>query len=79
MPEQTRSPHIVWLMADQLRWDALGFTGNDIVRSPHLDRLAKSGVVFENMFVQSPVCTSSRACMLTSRYLRNLNMVVAFQ
>ncbi|MCK5802964.1 MAG: sulfatase-like hydrolase/transferase [Lentisphaeria bacterium] len=74
MQERERSPHIVWLMADQLRWDALGFTGNDIVRTPHLDRLAKSGVVFDNMFVQSPVCVSSRACMLTSRYLRNLNM-----
>jgi arylsulfatase A-like enzyme len=61
-------------MCDQLRADALGFMGNRMVRTPNLDRLASQGVVFDNLFVQSPVCTASRACMWTSRYLRNLGM-----
>src|ERR1051326_5780571 len=68
------TPHVVWIMCDQLRADAVGFMGNRIVRTPHLDRLASRGVVFENMYVQSPVCMTSRACIWTSRYLRNLGM-----
>ena len=67
-------PHIVWFMCDQLRWDALGFTGNSIVSTPNLDRLAEMGTVFEQAYVQSPVCLTSRACMMTGRYLQNLNM-----
>jgi len=69
-----KRPHVVWVMADQLRADALGFMGNPIVRTPNLDRLAGRGVVCDRMFVQSPVCMTSRACMLTGRYLRNVHM-----
>ncbi|MFP4026811.1 MAG: sulfatase [Candidatus Brocadiia bacterium] len=67
-------PNIVWFMCDQLRWDAVGFTGNNIVSTPNLDRIADMGTVFEQAYVQSPVCVTSRACMLTGRYLQNLNM-----
>ena len=70
----TARPHLVWIMCDQLRWDALGFTGNSVVSTPNLDRLAEMGTVFEQAYVQSPVCVTSRACMLTGRYLQNLNM-----
>ncbi len=67
-------PHVVLFICDQLRADALGFMGNEQVSTPCLDRLARQGVVFENMFVQTPVCMGSRACLLTGRYLRSIRM-----
>jgi len=70
----TAKPHVVLFMCDQLRADALGFMGNDIVKTPNLDRLASKGTVFDNMFVQTPVCMGSRACIMTGRYLRTIRM-----
>ncbi|MFW6060139.1 MAG: sulfatase [Phycisphaeraceae bacterium] len=70
----SRPPHVVWLMCDQLRADALGFAGNAHVRTPNLDRLAARGVVFDQMYPQSSVCVPSRACMITGRYMRPLGM-----
>lgn len=74
MAHNADKPHIVLIMCDQLRADALGFMGNNIVRTPNLDRLANSGVTFDNMFVQSPVCIASRSCLFTGRYVRTCRM-----
>ncbi len=69
-----RPPHVVWILCDQLRWDAVGFTGNPIVQTPNLDRLAARGAVLENLFVSSSVCMPSRAAMLTGRYPNTIRM-----
>ncbi len=63
-------PNILWICTDQQRWDTLGCYGNSFVRTPHLDKLAARGVLFERAFCQSPVCTPSRASILTGRYPR---------
>jgi arylsulfatase len=63
-------PNILWICTDQQRFDTLGCYGNPHVLTPNLDRLAASGVLFENAFCQSPVCTPSRASFLTGRYPR---------
>lgn len=63
-------PNILWLCSDQQRFDTLGCFGNSFVSTPNLDALARSGMLFTNCFAQSPVCTASRACMLTGRYPR---------
>lgn len=63
-------PNILWLCTDQQRYDALGASGNPLVRTPHLDRLAEESVFFERAYCQSPVCTPSRASFLTGRYPR---------
>jgi|GEM_PF-319566 len=73
-PTESKLPHVVLILCDQLRYDALGFTGNNLVQTPNLDRLASRGVVFDNHFVQTPVCMGSRACLLTGRYLRTIRM-----
>ena len=62
--------NILWICSDQQRWDTLGCYGNEFVQTPHLDRLANGGVLFENAFCQSPICTPSRASFLTGRYPR---------
>ncbi|MGE0769419.1 MAG: alkaline phosphatase family protein [Hyphomicrobiaceae bacterium] len=61
-------PNILFVMADQLRWDYLGYAGHPHIRTPNLDRLARRGVAFSRAFVQSPVCGGSRMCIYTGRY-----------
>ena len=67
-------PNVVFLLSDDQRPDTIGALGNEHVRTPHLDGLASRGAVFENLFVQAPVCMGSRACLLTGRYLRACRM-----
>jgi len=66
MPETTR-PNILWIIADQLRADHVGFGGNPIVRTPHLDALARRGTVFDRAYVANPICMPNRCSMLTGR------------
>lgn len=62
-------PNILLLCTDQQRFDALGAYGNPHISTPHLDALAAEGVLFENCYVQSPVCAPSRASLMTGRYV----------
>lgn len=64
----TRRPNILFIMADQLRWDYLGCYGHPSIATPNIDRLAARGVRFTRAFVQSPVCGGSRMCFYTGRY-----------
>ncbi len=66
----SKRPNILWICSDQQRFDTLGRYGNPFVQTPHLDRLADDGVLFENAFCQNPVCAPSRAAFLTGRYPR---------
>lgn len=59
-------PHVVFVLADDLGWNDLGFHGS-VIRTPHLDALAAGGVVLDNYYVQ-PLCTPSRSQLLTGRY-----------
>ncbi|MEO7653402.1 MAG: sulfatase [Bryobacteraceae bacterium] len=61
-------PNILFLLPDQLRAQALGCMGNKDVRTPHIDKLASQGVVFENTLANTPVCCPARANMLTGKY-----------
>jgi arylsulfatase A-like enzyme len=61
-------PNVILIMCDQMRWDAAGFAGSSIVRTPHLDRLASNGVCFENAYCASPVCSPARASWLSGLY-----------
>src|SRR6476660_3266624 len=63
-------PNIVFLLADDMRWDMMGYAGNPIIQTPHLDALAKDGVRFENAFVTTAICAASRASILTGLYER---------
>ena len=55
-------------MCDQLRWDAVGFSGDSSVETPVLDSLAESGAVFEHAYCSSPVCSPARASWFTGLY-----------
>ena len=61
-----RKPHILYILADDVGWQDLGFRGSDI-RTPHIDRLAKSGRLLDEFYAQ-PMCTPTRAAIMTGRY-----------
>ncbi len=63
-----RRPNILWICADQQRWDTLSCFGHAGAATPHLDRLASKGVAFDRAYAQSPICTPSRASFLTGMY-----------
>ena len=59
--------NILFIMADQLRFDYLSCYGHPHLQTPHIDGLAKKGVIFESAYVQAPVCGPSRASYYTGR------------
>jgi arylsulfatase A-like enzyme len=71
---ETQRPNIVFILADDLRPDALGCTGNVAVKTPHLDRLAARGMLFTRATCGYPICHVSRTEILTGRCLTNADM-----
>lgn len=66
-----KAKNVLWIMADQLRWDYLSCFGATHIDTPHLDRLAAKGVRFNKAYVQSPICGPSRMSFYTGRYVRS--------
>ena len=68
--KQVKRPNIVFLLADDLRWNVLGCMGDKLAKTPNLDALAKRGVLFRNAFVTTSICAVSRASILAGQYAR---------
>ncbi|QHW33468.1 sulfatase-like hydrolase/transferase [Paenibacillus rhizovicinus] len=63
-----RRPNLIVIYCDDLGYGDLGCYGSEDIQTPHLDRLAEEGVRFTNWYSNSPVCSPSRASLLTGRY-----------
>lgn len=61
-------PNVILMMADDLGWGDVGFNGNQIIKTPHLDRMASEGVKFTRFYAAAPVCSPTRASCLTGRH-----------
>ncbi|MBI1311102.1 sulfatase-like hydrolase/transferase [bacterium] len=61
-------PNIVLIFADDLGWQEPGYAGSDFCETPHLDRLARDGMVFRHAYSSAGNCAPSRACMLSGQY-----------
>jgi len=70
-----RRPNIVFIIADDLRHDALSATGHPFARTPNIDRIAREGALFENFFCTTPLCSPSRASFLTGRYAHHHRII----
>jgi len=68
--EKKKRPNFVFILTDDHRYDLLGCTGNKIIQTPELDKLASEGVLFTNGHVTSAICTPSRVSILLSQYER---------
>ena len=64
----SRRRNILFITCDQLRADCLGCYGNEVIRTPNIDRLAERGVRFTKMFTAYPACAPNRAALATGRY-----------
>ncbi len=70
--EARKRPNVVLLMADQHKRSCMGAYGDPVAKTPNLDALAGESVRFTNAYCNNPVCTPSRASMLTGLYCHNL-------
>jgi arylsulfatase A len=67
-PQQAEKPNVVIIYADDLGYGDLGCYGHPTIRTPNLDRMAAEGMRFTDFYSAAPVCTPSRAALLTGRY-----------
>lgn len=65
--KKTDKPNVILILTDDQGYWSLGCNGNQEIRTPHIDALAKDGVRMENFFCASPVCSPARASLLTGR------------
>lgn len=65
---EARRPNVLFVLCDDLRWNAMSCAGHPTIRTPNMDRLAREGVRFENMFCTTSLCSPSRASILTGLY-----------
>ena len=64
----SKKPNFIIILADDLGYGDLGYTGSTQIKTPNIDQLAKEGVVFTNGYVTCPICSPSRVGLLTGRY-----------
>lgn len=67
-------PNIILVMADDHGYGDTGFTGHPFVKTPHLDAMATSGVVFNRFYSSAPVCSPTRAAVMTGRHPFRVNV-----
>ena len=72
---QEKPPNIVFILTDDHRWDAMSCMGHPFIKTPNLDRIAAEGVLFENAFVTTSLCSPSRASFLTGNYAHTHGVV----
>lgn len=65
---QVKPPNIVFCLADDWGYPHAGAYGDEGVKTPNFDRLAKEGILFNHAFVSSPSCTPSRNAFITGKY-----------
>ena len=70
-----RPPNFVVILVDDLRWDDIGVAGHPFVQTPTIDRLAREGVRFLNAFATTPLCSPSRAAILTGQYVHTNGII----
>ena len=76
LTEEVRRPNIVYVLADQLRYQSCGYAGDAKARTPNIDRLAARGISFRNAVSGHPVCSPYRASLFTGKYTTSTGMVI---
>ncbi len=72
--ESTRPPNVILIVADDLGWADLGCYGSTFHRTPHLDRLAAGGRHFRQAYAACPVCSPTRAALMTGKHPARLHL-----
>ena len=69
-------PNLIYIFADQLRYQSCGYAGDPPAHTPHIDRLASESTSFRNAVSGHPVCAAYRANLLTGKYTTTTGMVI---
>ncbi len=67
-------PNIILILLDDLGWSDLSCYGSSFYETPHLDKLAREGMQFSDAYASCPVCSPTRASILTGKYPARLNL-----
>src|SRR5579864_5282829 len=68
-------PNLLFILVDDLRYNAPAYAGHPFVKTPNIDRIAREGCNFGNAFVTTPLCSPSRASFLTGRWVRSHRVI----
>ena len=71
-----RPPNVIVVVADQLRYQSVGYAGDKRAFTPNIDRLATQGVSFRQFVANTPVCAAFRSSFLTGKYATSTGMIV---
>ena len=64
----THQPNIILCMADDQGWGDVGYNGHPVLQTPHLDQMARDGMRFDRFYAAAPVCSPTRASVVTGRH-----------
>src|SRR5947209_18703426 len=70
----SRRPNVLFILIDDMGWRDLSATGSTFYETPNVDRLAAQGMRFTQAYAACPVCSPSRASLLTGHYPATLNI-----
>ena len=73
------TPNVVLIVADDLGWSDLGSYGADLHETPNLDRLARDGVRFTQAYAPAPICSPTRAAIMTGQAPARLHMTIWYE
>lgn len=71
-----RKPNLIYVFADQLRYQSCGYAGDEFARTPNMDRLASEGCNLYQAVASTPVCAPYRASLMTGKYQSSTGMVI---
>ncbi len=73
-----RPPNFVFILTDDLGYGDVGVYGAEDIHTPNIDRMAEDGILFTDFYATSPVCSPSRASLLTGRYAQRMGLNSVF-
>lgn len=79
LPAQTKPLNFVFILIDDYGWKDTGYNGSTYYETPNIDRLAREGMQFTNGYAAAPVCTPTRAAIMTGKYPGRLRMTCHIQ
>ena len=72
--EKINRPNLVFIIVDDLGWKDVGYMGSDFYETPNIDKLSKNSTVFNSAYSASPVCSPTRASIMTGKHHVRVNI-----